>query len=212
MVVMNFSQIALDLISALGYAGMAVGLILDSFGIPIPSEILLAVGGMLAARGTMSWPVVLVFGTLAQLVGGMVGYGIGRYGGYPFLAKYGKYFLISQKDLAKTQVAFDKYGPLLTMAGRCLPVIRGLVAYPAGIAQMKVGSFVLYSLIGSFVWSSLWVWLGYTVGEHFEAISHRMNQVAVVLIVLIILYVLWHVRERLLKAIKNLRKSPARGA
>lgn len=206
---MNFSQIALDLISALGYAGMATGLVLDSFGIPIPSEILLAVGGMLAAQGTMNWLVVLVLGTLAQLVGGMVGYVIGRYGGYPFLAKYGKYFLISQKDLDKTQIAFDKYGPLLTMAGRCLPVIRGLVAYPAGIAQMKVGSYVLYSLIGSFVWSSLWVWLGFTLREHFEDISHRMNQVAIVLIAVVLVYVLWHVRERIAKLFKKMTKSSA---
>ncbi|QQR53002.1 hypothetical protein IPG36_02770 [bacterium] len=98
---MDFGQIALDLISALGYAGMAFGLVVDSFGIPIPSEILLAVGGMLAAQGKMNVWVVLTLGTLAQLVGGLVGYAIGRYGGYPFLEKYGKYFLISHKDLQK---------------------------------------------------------------------------------------------------------------
>jgi membrane protein DedA with SNARE-associated domain len=122
----DFTRIAMDLMSQLGYTGMTIGLILDSFGIPIPSEVLLAVGGALAATGRFELWLVFVLGTLAQLVGAMVGYWIGRYGGYPFLERYGKYVFISKHDLKRTHEAFEKYGPFITMAGRCVPVIRKL--------------------------------------------------------------------------------------
>lgn len=204
---MDFVKIATDLMSSLGYWGMSVGLVLDSFGIPIPSEVLLAIGGALAGTGRFNVWVVLFLGTAAQLAGGLVGYYIGRYGGYPFLQKYGKYFFISHRDLQRTHQAFEKYGPALTMAGRCLPVVRGLVAYPAGIAQMRLGLFVLYTTIGSFLWSALFVWIGYKAGENLGIINQWMHDFSIVVVLLIGLFIVWHFRSHLAEAWKRRKKT-----
>lgn len=196
---MEFTSIAQNLLHNMGYTGMAVGLVLDSFGIPIPSEILLAWGGTQAASGRFSIWVVFIIGVLAQLVGGLVGYWIGKYGGLPFLERYGKYVLISKKDLAKTHDAFEKYGPLLTMLGRCVPLIRGLIAYPAGIAGMRLDKFILYTAIGSTIWTALFVWIGFTVGDNLDAINPYMHELTIGVIILVIAGAAWHAREPIMK-------------
>lgn len=176
---------------------MAVGLILDSFGIPIPSEVLLAVGGALAATGRFNLWIVFVIGVSAQLIGGLIGYAIGRYGGLPVLEKYGKYIFISKKDLKRTHDAFEKYGPLLTMLGRCVPLVRGLIAYPAGIAGMRLDKFILYTTIGSAVWTALFVWLGYTVGDNLAEVEALFKNFSILIVVAFIAWVGWHFREPL---------------
>ncbi len=193
---MNYTQIASDLLSQLGYAGMAVGLVLDSFGIPIPSEVLLAIGGALAATGRFDVWVVFILGTTAQLVGGLIGYTIGKYGGHPILERYGRYVFITKKDLDRTHAAFEKYGALMTMLGRCLPVVRGLIAYPAGIAGMNLGKFVLYTTIGSAVWSALFVWIGYTVGDNLGSIAGYMHNLSLLVVVAAVAAAIWYYVHR----------------
>ena len=194
---MDFTRIATELISSLGYWGLSAGLVLDSFGVPIPSEVLLAVAGALAATGRFNVWVVLVLGTVAQLIGGLIGYYLGRYGGYPLLDRYGKYVFISKRDLRRTHEAFEKYGPWMTMGGRCLPVVRGLIAYPAGIARMRLGEFILYTTIGSAVWTVLFVWLGYVLGDHLEVVNGWLHQFSLIIVMGIVLTVGWHFRHHL---------------
>jgi membrane protein DedA with SNARE-associated domain len=200
-----FTRLASDLMSTLGYAGMAVGLVLDSFGIPIPSEVLLAIGGGLAASGRFNVWAVFIIGTLAQLVGGLIGYAIGKYGGLPILERYGKYVLISKRDLDKTHIAFEKYGALLTMTGRCVPVVRGLIAYPAGIAGMRLDKFIIYTTIGSAVWTALFVWIGYTLGDNFAEIEGLLSQLSVLIVLGVLAAVVWHFREPLARGWRRLR-------
>jgi membrane protein DedA with SNARE-associated domain len=193
----DFTGIALGLMSQLGYWGMAIGLVLDSFGIPIPSEVLLMVGGALAATGRFNLWVVVVIGIVAQVIGGLIGYLVGRYGGEPLLLRYGKYVLISHQDLRRTHAAFAKYGTWMTAVGRCIPFIRGLIAYPAGVAEMNLGKFITFTTLGSAVWSALFVWLGYELGDNLEVVNGWMRQFTVVVILLIVVWVVWHLREYL---------------
>lgn len=190
---------ASDLMSQLGYAGMAVGLVLDSFGIPIPSEVLLAVGGALAATGRFNLWIVFLIGVIAQVIGGLIGYAIGRYGGLPILEKYGKYVLISKKDLKRTHDAFEKYGPILTMVGRCVPLVRGLIAYPAGIAGMRLDKFLLFTTIGATVWTALFVWLGYTVGDNLTEVEGVFQKFSILIVLAFVAWVVWHFREPVLE-------------
>lgn len=192
---MDYTRIATDLLSQLGYTGLTIGLVLDSFGVPIPSEVLLAVGGALAATGRFNLWVVFTLGVLAQVVGGLVGYAIGRYGGHPVLERYGKYFFVTKHDLERTHAAFEKYGPVMTMMGRCVPVIRGLIAYPAGIAGMRLDKFILFTTIGSAIWTALFVWIGYTLGDNLEAVNGWLHQFSLLVVVAIVAAVLWHFRE-----------------
>ena len=183
--------------SQLGYGGLIVGLTLDSMGPPIPSEVLLAVGGALAASGRFNLIVVLIIGTLAQVLGGTIAYLLGRYGGYPLLERYGKYVFISKRDLAKTHAAFERHGALYTMLGRCVPVVRGLIGYPAGIAGMKLRSFLIFTTIGSAIWTALFVTLGYTLGAHLEAVDQVLNKFSIIVVLLIVAAALWPFRAHL---------------
>jgi len=192
----NYTQIAGDLLSQLGYVGLATGLILDSFGIPIPSEVLLAIGGALAATGRFDVWVVFILGVAAQVTGGLIGYGIGKYGGHPILERYGKYVFITKKDLDRTHAAFEKYGAWMTMLGRCLPVVRGLIAYPAGIAGMNLGKFLLYTTIGSAVWTALFVWVGFTVGDNLGSISKYMHVLSLGVVLAVVAWVIWYYMHR----------------
>lgn len=193
----DFSGIALDMMSQMGYWGLTLGLVLDSFGVPIPSEVLLVVGGALAATGRFDTWVVFVLGTLAQVIGGLIGYLIGRYGGEPLLERYGKYVLISKRDLRRTHEAFEKYGALLAMMGRCVPVIRGLIAYPAGIAEMNFTKFLIFTTIGSAIWTAIFVYLGYVAGNNLDAINSWVHKFTIVVVVAIVAWILWHFREHI---------------
>ena len=192
---MNLTQIAFDLISKLGYGGLFFGLFIDSFGIPIPSEILVPAATALVSEGKFTLVGVFIVAVVAQTLGGLAGYLIGRYAGEPFLLKYGKYVFISHRDLARTHLAFQKYGRVLTLVGRCLPVIRGLIAYPAGIAEMPIGTFLIYTTVGSAVWTAFLMYLGYLLGGHLELIETYGHQLSYLIIGLVLVAVGWHVRQ-----------------
>jgi membrane protein DedA with SNARE-associated domain len=190
---MNLTQIALDMISNLGYLGLFLGLFLDSFGIPIPSEVLVPLATALALQGRFTLAMVFLVAVLAQVAGGLAGYYLGRYAGEPFLEKYGKYVLISHRDLKRTHAAFAKYGRWLVMVGRCIPIIRGFIAYPAGIAEMPVPTFVLYTAIGSAFWTLILMALGVLLQNNLELIDSLGKKFSIVIIVLVVIYVVWHV-------------------
>jgi membrane protein DedA with SNARE-associated domain len=129
------------------------------------------------------------------VAGGLAGYLIGRYGGEPILERYGKYVLISKRDLARTHRAFEKYGRWITMVGRCVPGIRGLVAYPAGVAEMKIGPFLVYTALGSAVWTAVLMLFGYAIGNHLEVFDRLASQFSIIGIVLVLGLVIWHFRH-----------------
>jgi membrane protein DedA with SNARE-associated domain len=191
----SFTQIATDMISGLGYGGLTLGLFIDSFGVPIPSEVLIPLSTVLALEGRFNLWAVFIIGTLAQVAGGLVGYYIGRYGGEPILERYGKYVLISKRDLKKTRQVFEKYGAWMTLAGRCLPVIRGLIAYPAGIAEMRLDRFLIYTALGSAVWTAFLMALGAMLRHHLEVIDEVGTKFSIVILLVIVALIAWHLRH-----------------
>jgi membrane protein DedA with SNARE-associated domain len=191
----SLSQIATDLISGLGYLGLAFGLVIDSFGIPVPSEILVPLATILAFQGRFELWAVFVVATVAQVVGSSIAYAIGRYGGEPLLERYGKYVLISQHDLQRVHRVFEKYGIWVTLVGRCVPGIRGLVAYPAGVAEMPWRTFLLFTVVGSAVWTAFLMVLGYWLGGNLELMDQLAHQFSVVGIVLVLGFLVWHFRH-----------------
>jgi membrane protein DedA with SNARE-associated domain len=195
----DLTRLAIDLLSTLGYGGLLVGLVLDSFGLPIPSEVLLVLGGALAAHGRFNIVLVFLLGVAGQVLGGLIAYGIGRYGGLPVLERYGKYLLVSKRDLAKTHEAFEKYGALMAMAGRCIPIVRGLIGYPAGIAGMPVGKFILYTTIGSAVWTALFVGIGFSIGDNLGGIGKVISAFSIVIILAGVVGIAWHTRDYIKK-------------
>lgn len=193
----SFSEIATNMINSLGYGGLAVGLVVDSAGVPIPSEVLLPLAGALASQGKMDLTTVIIVGTLAQTFGAALAYWLGMGPGLGLVKKYGKYVLFSEHELAKTQALFDKWGSWLTLAGRCLPGIRTYIGYPAGIARMPFGRFIAASFIGSLVWTTFLSFLGYKLADRLSSIDSFLSKFGYALVFAVAVGVAWYAHKKL---------------
>ncbi len=144
---------------------------LESACLPVPSEIIMPFSGYLVAIGKFTlWPVI-IWGAIGNLIGSIAAYFIGIYGGRAFIKKYGKYILLSQEELDKSEKFFKKYGSLSIFFSRLLPVIRTFISLPAGIARMPFWKFCFYTLIGSLLWSVLLTYIGVFLGENWHAVE-----------------------------------------
>jgi membrane protein DedA with SNARE-associated domain len=188
------------LIGVLGYWGVLVAMALESAGIPIPSEIIMPLAGYEAKLGHLNFWLVVLAGTLGNVVGAAVAYYIGRAGGRPLLLRYGKYILISHTELERAEHWFARYGQITVMFSRVLPVVRTYFSFPAGAARMDFSKFVLYTFIGSLPWSIALAWVGAVLGEHhsqLDSIFHVLNYIIVAAILLAAgWYVYTHLRRR----------------
>lgn len=191
---------AIKLIDTVGYWGVFFILILDNCGVPIPSEATLALAGSLSKTGTFNIVIVIILGTIAQTLGTYIAYLIGRYGGVPLVKKYGKYILISAHDYDKAEKWFEKRGDKAIFISRLVPVIRTFAGFAAGTFQMNQNKFIRDSLLGSLVWTTVFVGLGYWVGDswkHYYGYLHYLDYVIIlVLVVLVARYVYRHLKKR----------------
>jgi membrane protein DedA with SNARE-associated domain len=186
-------------IHLVGYFGVFFLMLLESCGIPMPSEVIMPFSGFLVASGQMIFWLLVLAGTLGDVAGASLAYFIGSKGGRPLIEKYGKYVLISKHDLDLADRWFKKYGQLTVFFGRLLPVVRTYISFPAGIAKMKYKKFVFYTFIGALPWIALLAWLGTKMGDNWALIREKMHNfdllMLVVLILLIALYIYRHIRN-----------------
>jgi membrane protein DedA with SNARE-associated domain len=170
--------IVISLISGLGYGGVFIAMVLESACIPLPSEIILPFAGYMVFVGKFSYWKITLVATLANVTGGLLAYFLGKYGGRPFLLKYGRFFLISEEKLKITDKFFQKYGEITVFFGRMLPVIRTFISLPAGIGRMSALKMSVYTFLGSLPWCALLIWSGYELGENWntlKTIFHRFH-------------------------------------
>ncbi len=170
------SGFVINTIQALGYFGIFFCMVIESANIPLPSEIIMPFSGYLANQGTFTLWGVALSGALGNMAGSMLSYGLGAYGGRPFLEKYGKYLLISAKDLAWADRWFEKYGDKATFIARMLPMVRTFISLPAGIARMNFLKFSLYSFLGSLPWCFGLAYIGFKFGENWNALRPYFHQ------------------------------------
>lgn len=189
----QFTDAAFKLIETAGYGGLSVGLIVDSAGVPVPSEVLLPLAGALVRQGRFNMVAVIAVGALAQTAGAVLAYWIGRKGGLPLIHRYGKYVFFSERELETTQRWFARYGSRLTFLGRCLPVIRTYIGYPAGVAKMPPVQFIIASLLGSLGWTTILTLLGYELAGQLDTIHHVLDKFSLVIIVLLVVGAIWYV-------------------
>src|SRR3989440_10486411 len=136
-------------ISTLGYAGIVLLMAIESACIPLPSEIIMPFSGYLVYTGRFNIWLVSIAGAFGCVVGSLVAYWIGMYGGRPLLEKYGKHLLISNHDLNLADRWFYRFGEIIVFVSRLLPAIRTFIAFPARSARMNLTTFVLYTFAGS---------------------------------------------------------------
>lgn len=203
-------QLVITIIAATGYAGVFLLMLLESCGVPVPSEVIMPFAGFLVESGKFSfWPTVLI-GALGNLAGSLLAYWIGLKGGRPLIEKYGRYILISKHDLDNADVWFKKRGELTVFIGRLLPVVRTYISFPAGIAKMNLKKFSLYTFIGAFIWSALFCYLGVKLGANWEIIRaklHNFDLAILMLVMIVIILFFWRHKRKIKTVCKNTRSS-----
>lgn len=200
MITVIFSQLAaliIKIISGSGYLGITLLMALESACIPIPSEVIMPFAGYLASLGRFSFLLVIFLGAFGNLIGSIVAYWAGFYGGRPFLERYGKYVLLRKEELDKAQRFFEKYGNTSILFSRILPIIRTFISLPAGIARMRFGKFCLYTFIGSLFWSALLAYVGLFLGENWENVGIYFKKFDWLILILLIFLVAYFVYKKL---------------
>ena len=191
-------------ISAGGYAGIALLMGIESACIPLPSEIIMPFAGYLVHTGQLNLFLVATAGAIGCNLGSIPAYWLGAWGGRPAVERFGKYILLSRHDLDRTERFFQKFGGITVLLGRLLPVVRTFIALPAGIAKMNQARFHLYTFIGSWPWCYILAYVGMKLGAgwdtdpRFKAIFHRFH-LAVELVLLVgIAWFIWsHWKNRI---------------
>ncbi|MFH0703125.1 MAG: DedA family protein [bacterium] len=186
-------------ISNLGAFGIVMLMAIESANIPLPSEAILPFAGYLVSIGEINFHVACFAGAFGCVVGSVPSYYLGYFGGRPFIEKYGKWFLISKKDLELADKWTMKYGDIAFFICRMLPVVRTFISLPAGILKADFPKFIFYTFMGSLVWSYFLVFVGLKLGEHREYLTeiwHKFDYAIVgILLVLFGLYVYRHVKH-----------------
>lgn len=190
-------HVATELIIALGYWGIALGMAIESANIPLPSEVILPLGGYLVSTGRLNFWGAAMAGTLGGMVGSIVSYYIGYQGGRPFLLKYGRYIGFSQKHFNQAEIWFNRYGEATVFFTRLMPVVRTFISLPAGISGMHFGKFVVYSFLGSLPWCIFLTYLGVKLGENWLALKPWFHRFDILIVVLIIIVPIgWYLLKR----------------
>ena len=155
-------------ISALGYGGIVLLMAIESACIPLPSEIIMPFSGYLVSTGELNLWGVAIAGAVGCVLGSLVAYWVGMYGGRPFIEKYGRYILLSRHDLDIADRWFAKHGEVIVFVSRLLPAIRTFIAFPAGVARMNLTRFVIYTFAGSLPWCLGLAYVGQKLGEQWD--------------------------------------------
>lgn len=180
---------------------------IESACIPLPSEIIMPLAGWMLIKN-LELPVYLVllagfYGAVGNLIGSIVAYGVGMWGGRPFLMRWGKYILISHHDLDKADNWFRRYGGWSVFISRLLPAVRTFISLPAGISKMPFIKFCIYSFIGAFIWSVALAYGGYLIGEHWETIRAAMRPFDWVIVGIVLLAIVYYIYRHM----RNFRKN-----
>jgi membrane protein DedA with SNARE-associated domain len=176
-------------------------MIMESMILPAPSELILPFAGFLISRGEMSFIPVILFATFGSLVGSLLSYYLGRYGGKKFVLRYEKYFLLNSEHLINAEKWFSKKGELTIFIGRFIPIVRHVISIPAGIGKMNIKKFSLYTILGAGIWNSFLIYVGFVLGNNWEKIKHYSDYISWVILGIIVLGGLYF----LLKEIKKKR-------
>jgi membrane protein DedA with SNARE-associated domain len=161
------SQILRDL----GYAGLGLLMVAETVFPPIPSEAVLPLAGYLVEQGELNLAAVLITSTAGSVLGAVLLYEAARHGGRPFAERFLRFGRLDPAKLADAERWFARRGPLVVLAGRCIPGVRSLVSLPAGVLRMPRWQYLLYTALGSAVWNTLLVGAGYALGSQWERVS-----------------------------------------
>ncbi|MFN8576993.1 MAG: DedA family protein [Candidatus Sericytochromatia bacterium] len=174
------------IIETTGYLGVMILMVFESMIAPVPSEAVMPFAGFLIHEGKFTWLGVAVSSTLGSIIGSVVSYYLGLYGGKPIIQKYGKYLLLDNHHLEITEKFFNKYGERAVFISRFVPVVRHLISIPAGIGGMNFTKFLVYTSVGACAWNMILTYVGYVLKNNWNTVK-QYTKGADYLIVLVIM-------------------------
>jgi membrane protein DedA with SNARE-associated domain len=181
----------------MGILGIGLLMFAENVFPPIPSELIMPLAGFSAARGELNLLMVIIAGSTGSLLGALLWYYIGRKIGAERLerwaTKHGRWLTLSAKEVEHSCAWFNRHGGKAVFIGRLIPAVRTLISVPAGIAGMPLGSFLLYSVAGTILWTALLATAGYFLESQYEKVAHWMNPISNVVIGLVVLGYLYRV-------------------
>lgn len=196
----------IQVMESLGYPGIFLLMLLEGMLLPVPSEVVMALGGFLAfsnglppVLGIPAYIIVLLAGSVGNLTGAFIAYLIGDYGGIPLIKRYGKYVMLKPDTVEKVQAWFDKYGTVSVFLTRLVPIFRTFISIPAGIARMDRKLFATYTFLGALIWDSFLIYLGWKFGQNWQTILGTFDKytyAAAAAIVVLFFYWLYRALSR----------------
>jgi membrane protein DedA with SNARE-associated domain len=183
-----------EFIDKTGYSSVFVLMTLESMVAPVPSEAVMPFAGFLVNSGRFTFTGVIFFSTLGSIVGSMISYIIGYWGGRPIVERYGKYLLLDKKDLDLTERFFQKRGDITIFISRFIPIVRHLISIPAGIGKMNLVKFAIYTILGAGLWNAFLTYLGYQLKNNWTVVmkySHVVDKVVLIILVLFVAYYIY---------------------
>lgn len=181
-----------------GYWGIALLMAIESACIPLPSEIIMPFAGYLVSTGELNIWLVATAGAIGCNIGSIPAYEVGKYGGRPFVARFGKFVLVTTDDLDRAERFFQRFGSLAVLICRMLPVVRSFIAFPAGVARMPLVKFHIYTFIGSWPFCLALALVGRELGEAWQndprlkALFHELDFLIVGIGLVAGLWFVWH--------------------
>lgn len=193
-----------DWLSQFGYLGVFLLILIENIFPPIPSEVILTLGGFMTTTTSMTKLGIIIASTSGSVVGAAILYWIGTLLDVERLEKivkkYGKILRLTNKDIHKADAWFDKYGVWAVFFGRLVPLIRSLISIPAGMSNMKFWLFLWFTTLGTLIWNTVLVSIGAQVGENWNEIVGYVdiysNIVYIILAVIVIAFLYWYLKKR----------------
>lgn len=195
------TSLIIQFIQNSGYFGIFLLMTLESALIPIPSEITMPFAGFLASRGELSFTLVVLAGAFGNLVGSLFAYYLGYYLeehiALNLVKKYGKFILLSEHEYLRSIHWFKKYGSSIAFFSRLLPAVRTVISLPAGLSEMNVWKFSIYTFLGSLIWSAFLTYIGFFLGENWHSLEVYFRKFEILIGVILILGALWYINHKL---------------
>ncbi|MBB4085343.1 DedA family protein [Sphingomonas carotinifaciens] len=187
----------LNLIAWGGYFGIFLLMALENIVPPVPSEVIMGLGGMAVARGDMTMIPLILWGTLGTTVGNYFWYYIGRHIGYerfrPFVDRHGRWLTMEWEDVERLHRFFVKHGQWVVFVFRFMPAFRTIISLPAGMTRMPLWRFLVWTFAGSTIWNAILAYAGLLLGSRFEVLDRYVGPAAVALTVMIVIGYVWRV-------------------
>ena len=186
----------IETIGSLGYIGIFALMFLESTFFPFPSEVVMIPAGYLAYKGDMNIYIVLLMGILGSLGGALLNYYLSKTLGRKLLLKYGHYIWFEENKLIKMEKFFKAHGEISTFNGRLIPVIRQYISLPAGLSNMNIFKFSLYTSLGASIWVTILTFLGYILGDNQELIKEHLQTITFTTIISIVIITLVYIKYK----------------